>query len=649
MATGLGRPSPIDPDGAAPAADEAVVDPIEALPDGLILVDAAGNVARHNERAVSLGGVPGGVRALSDLAGTPLSPVAAAWERVRATGASVLVDLEVGVGDARRVVECRLTPVARGRTVVGGSCMLRDVTAERRAAEALREAAGRMQQAVWLAGLGIWDWDCRTDRVEWNDEMLRIYGVERAEFTGKGSDHFAFTHEGDRARQIADVRDAFARGFREAELHGARVTSDPKELRIVRRDGTIRHTIGDAVTVLDAAGTPVRMLGVTLDVTERRALEEQVRHSQKMEGIGQIAVGVAHDFNNLLAVIAMCATAIEAQLEPGSPLRDEVSEVHAAAMRGADLTRQLLAFGRKSVVRPSVVDVNALVANVNKMLARVLGEPIELVVSMSPGELAAFVDPGQLEQVLLNYAINARDAMPHGGRLTISTARVPAADKPGDPLPPGDYVRLSVQDEGEGITPEIASRIFEPFFTTKGVGRGTGLGLSTVYGIVTQAGGAISVSSTPGAGARFDTYLPMTTERISMPVVPDTDPPRARGGTVLLVEDDTSVRRSVRRTLERHGYDVIEAASSSVAARTFASIADSVDVLVTDVVMGGLGGRDLARTLRAQKPELPVVFMSAYPSVNAADAVPEQADGAFVQKPFTAPGLLAAIDSVRRR
>ena len=355
--------------------------------------------------------------------------------------------------------------------------------------------------------------------------------------------------------------------------------------------------------------------GMGIDITERRQLEDQLRQSQKMEAVGRLAGGVAHDFNNLLTVISGYGDMIMRGLPPDDPLHGCIEEVLKASSRATSLTNQLLAFSRRQVIQPKTLDLNILVANMDRMLRRVIGEHIELETVLTPGLGSVKADAGQLEQVIMNLAVNARDAMPEGGRLFIRTGNVdvPHSSRLHADVRPGCYVRLTVADTGKGMDAEIMVHLFEPFYTSKATGKGTGLGLSTVYGIVKQSGGEIVVESEPGSGATFHIYLP----RIAG--VLDTSHPtrmqpvvRAGTETILLVEDEPGVRQLVREMLHRLGYTTLEAGGGAEALRIFEQHRGGIDLLLTDVIMPQMSGRDLAARLRLLQPTLKILYMSGY-------------------------------------
>jgi two-component system cell cycle sensor histidine kinase/response regulator CckA len=379
-------------------------------------------------------------------------------------------------------------------------------------------------------------------------------------------------------------------------------------------------------------------------VTERRAMEERLAQAQKMEAIGRLAGGVAHDFNNLLTVILSNAQLAAAEAPPGSPLHDLLGPIRDAAQRAAGLTRQLLAFAKRQVVSPRVVDLNALVRDLGRLLQRLLGERVVVAARLSPDLEPIRVDPGQIEQVLVNLAVNARDAMPDGGRLSIQTANVVVGsdEAAARGLAPGAYVRLSVSDTGRGMDRETARRAFEPFFTTKG-DRGTGLGLATSLGAVQQAGGQIAVDSAPGAGATFHVFLPRHAGPARARTTPQPGP--ASGGhaaaTVLVVEDDEAVRATAVRALRRAGYGILAAATGAEALRVAADHAGAIDLLLTDVVLPGMNGREVAERLAALRPEMRILFVSGYAEDDALRRDAAAGTAPVRTKPYTPADLEA--------
>lgn len=385
------------------------------------------------------------------------------------------------------------------------------------------------------------------------------------------------------------------------------------------------------------------------DITERKHLEERLRQSQKMEAIGRLAGGVAHDFNNILTVINGYAEFILAGLSGNDPRREHLAAILNAGERAAELTSQLLAFSRNAIIEPKIIDLNEVVGSVVPMLRRLIGEDVRFVTDLTLDLAKVKIDPGQLEQLLMNLAVNARDAMPRGGLLTIATTTVhlPAGSptNPGE-IPSGHYIQLTVSDTGEGMSEQIKRLIFEPFFTTKGVGKGTGLGLATVYGIVSQAGGTISVESEVGRGTCFRILLPAVQESAHVESIGLTHVAPRGTETILLAEDEDGVRQLARLALEMLGYTVLEAGSGDAAVRTANSHHGPIHLLVTDVVMPDFGGRELVDTIRATQPVVSVLYMSGYTDDAVVRHGIEASTDAFLQKPFTPLSLARKVREV---
>ena len=455
-----------------------------------------------------------------------------------------------------------------------------------------------------------------------------------------GTNILDLVHPDDRAAVAALTAEAAATGRSEAYTGRAR-----------HKDGRWIEMEGTPTAIRNERGEPVALMGIVRDISERRRadeekakLVEQLRQSQKIEAIGRLAGGIAHDFNNLLTAIAGYGEVALSQLPPGTPARESVEEIQRAAERAAGLTRQLLAFSRKQVLQPKVINLNAVVAGLEGMLARVLGEDVELVTALAPELEPTRADPGQIEQVIMNLAINARDAMPQGGVLTIATANVELDElfvRRHAGARAGRYAMLAVSDTGMGMEPETLERVFEPFFTTKPQGQGTGLGLSTVYGIVKQTGGQIWARSEPGHGTSFEVYLPRALEPAS--IADNGRKPVGRGlpgsETVLLVEDEEIVRKLVREMLETAGYHVLDAGDGSEAIALADRHEGTIDVLMTDVVMPGLSGQELARRLADRRRGVRVLFTSGYTEDAIANHGVLSPGTAFLEKPFNAAQL----------
>ena len=413
------------------------------------------------------------------------------------------------------------------------------------------------------------------------------------------------------------------------------------EQRYRRRDGTFVWARVNMSVHRDTAGRPQHFISVIEDITERRTLEAQVRQAGKMDAIGKLASGVAHDFNNLLTVIIGFGEIVTTDDALSEKHRTDLGEIMKAARRASGLTRQLLAFSRQQTLHTAPLDVNRLITEMTGMLRRLIGEDIEVVTALAPDLPLALADRGQLEQVVMNLVVNARDAMPAGGRVTIETRDVDIENSAfhEETVMAGRYVLLAITDTGSGMSRETQRHVFEPFFTTKETGKGTGLGLSTTYGIVKQSKGYIWVYSEPGQGTTFKVYLPRATAASAvMDVSPLAAPAPLKGAseTVLLVEDEPGVRHLSKRILGAAGYRVLEAANGDEAERVFALHADSIDLVVTDVIMPGCGGPELLSRLQVLAPALRVLYMSGYTEQSAVTKAGIDRGLPFVQKPFTA-------------
>jgi two-component system cell cycle sensor histidine kinase/response regulator CckA len=420
--------------------------------------------------------------------------------------------------------------------------------------------------------------------------------------------------------------------------------------RVVQPDGTHRWLRSRSTPVKDAAGKFSRVVGIVEDITELRRAEEQFHKAQKMEAVGRLAGGVAHDFNNLLVAIIGTADLLLADLGLEDPRRADVQEISKAGWRAASVTRQLLAFSRQQVLERKVLNVNVLVADLEKLLVRVIGEDVELKTVLAPDVGNVRADSGQLEQVIMNLAVNSRDAMPHGGKLTIETAMVDLDEsfaRLHEPLRPGRYVMVAVSDSGTGMSEVTKDRIFEPFFTTKGLGKGTGLGLATVYGIVKQSDGHVWVYSELGHGTTFKIYLPGVDQ-------PTTPHDRPSGGSarltgtesILLVEDDEQVRASTRRMLASLGYRAVEAEGGAQALEMVQGDEGTFDLLITDVVMPGLSGPRLMAAVRQQQPGLRALYLSGYSDESIVLHGVLESGVPFLQKPFSLTALARKVREV---
>jgi signal transduction histidine kinase len=423
----------------------------------------------------------------------------------------------------------------------------------------------------------------------------------------------------------------------------------PVEHRIVRKDGTVRWVRSTPVPQYSSDGLLVGYDGLIQDITERRALQEQLAQAQKLQSIGRLAGGVAHDFNNLLTAILGNAELALLDLDPAHPARLSIDEIVKAAERAASLTRQLLAFARKQIIEPVPLDLSSVVSGSIQMLRRLLGEDIEITVVLDEGLGVVEADPGQMQQLLVNLTVNARDAMPEGGTLVIETANVVVADEylaTHPEVSPGRYVTLSVTDTGTGMSEEVRAHLFEPFFTTKPPGKGTGLGLATCHGIVSQSGGHIWVHSDLGDGTTVTILLPQSKAVLGSPSeITAPQPPAMGTETVLVVEDDPSVRRLVVLGLRSHGYVPLEAANA-MEALELATAASTLDMLVSDVIMPGMRGPELAARLQEGRPAMRLLLMSGHTETSEAF---RDAGGRAIQllvKPFTPERLARKVREV---
>jgi two-component system cell cycle sensor histidine kinase/response regulator CckA len=521
-----------------------------------------------------------------------------------------------------------------------------DIGARQAAERAARDSeasfrllADAMPQLVWMA-------DAAGQNTYVNQQWQIYTGLSAAESAGGGFTKAIHPEDQARATQV----------WAEAQ---ARAETFSVELRMVRADGARRWWLLRGVPVKNDRGGIIKWFGTCTDIDELkeagdrlRRTEDQLRQSQKMEAVGRLAGGIAHDFNNLLSVILGYTTLVLDELAPGAPFRDEIEEVRRAGERATELTRQLLAFSRQQMLQPKVLDLGVVVAGLEKMLRRLLGEDIELLLVPAAGPAKVHADPSQIEQILMNLAVNARDAMPRGGSLTLRVETVEAADVDADAaahldLSVGPYVRLQVTDTGIGIDPALRDKIFEPFFTTKEKGKGTGLGLSTVFGIVKQSRGHISVTSTVGAGTTFRVYLPSTQRAADGPALVDESNVQLRGTeTILLVEDDEQVRGTNREILRRSGYNVLTAQNGGEAFLVSEKFSSPIHLLLTDVVMPRMSGRELADRLTLMRPGLKVLYVSGY-AENAIvhhGVIDERI--AFLQKPIMPDALLRKVRSV---
>ena len=617
-------------DDAAPT-DSFEAAALVAAGIGTFRVDVGAGVVEVSESLRRLVGWPNGTRRV-DLA--TFAALATDGERealAAALGDDRDVDATFHVAARRFAIALRTVPGERARLGT-----MRDATAASELDAAHRTAVERLRFVQSIGRIGDWEYDLVTSAIRWSEEVFAMFERDPALGAPDYATAIAYYTDDDRTRLEAAIEFAVT--------HGERIDQD---FTIRLPGGRIAHHFSAIIPVRGDDGRVVRLIGTVQDITARKRLEAAVLHTQKLEGIGRLAGGIAHDFNNCLLAILGNAELAEMDLEPDHPVRVGLAQIRAASMRARDLTAQLLAFSRRQQIRPRRVDPNALLTRLRPALQRTLGDAIRLTLDPAGDVWPILVDPSQLERLLVELAMNARDAMPTGGVCAITTDAVTLRD--GDPvtcsgLAPGDYVRFVVADTGIGVAPSAMAHLFEPFFTTKGVGKGSGLGLSTCYGIVHQAGGRIDAYSDPGRETRFVVHLPRAPA--DAPVDPDdADEGSIRGGVerILLVEDEPVVRSMTQRMLEQLGYRVIVAADGVAACDVLQTAPDDLALVVTDIVMPEMSGLELAAHVRSVRPNCAILFVSGY-----AEALVGQGEVAVghvdpIAKPFTRATLAARV------
>ena len=640
-------------------AAEAILSPtiLEAIPDALVAVNQQGVIIQVNAQTEAMFGYT-----RDELIGHSIEMLVPERQRphhdqhraqyhqrpkIRRMGSGL--DLYGLRRDGTEIpVEISLSPVAHESGTIVLSA-IRDISdrkrieeelrraneeLDRRKTRELRDSQNRLSLIVDSSQDAIIGKNLEGIITHWNKGAEQIYGYTAQEVIGRPITLLA---PKDRADEVPEILRKIRAGERVEYFETVRLTKDGRRLDMSVSVSPIH----------DAEGRVIGASTIARNITTQKKTEEQLRHSQKMEAIGRLAGGVAHDFNNLLGIVTACTELLRAHANAES--LEYVDNIREAATRGASLTRQLLAFSRRQQVQMQLLDLNQRLKEVSKLLRPLMGEDVQIVISPRSDTAIVEADPGQIDQIVMNLAVNARDAMPKGGKLIVETGVFDfddsfAREHPG--MGAGRYVMLAVSDNGTGMNEATRSRIFEPFFTTKDIGKGTGLGLSTVYGIVKQSGGHIWVYSEPSRGTTFKIYLPSAESKLeaSTALQAEALPPRREGTTILIVEDDTMMRRLTRKMLEEHGYQVFDAADGGAALEVVAKNHKSIDLVLTDVVMEGMNGPELVLKLIESYPTLKVVYMSGYTGELVAN---QGADSAIrlLEKPFTRASLLKTIDA----
>ncbi len=529
---------------------------------------------------------------------------------------------------------------ARIMDLDGEQCVLsitRDITDLNQIRDALRESEKRYELATSAGNVGVWDWNIVTGEIYIDPHLKSILGYKDHEISNRLEEWKKLDYPDDQSNVLAAVNEHLSGKSRIYQIAH----------RMVHKNGEIRWFLARGNALRDIYGSAYRMVGTETDITENKNLEEQLMQAQKMEAVGRLAGGIAHDFNNLLTVINGYSELLTSRLRKDDPIYREASQIRNAGERAARLTNQLLAFSRRQILQPKVFDINELLREMEKMLGRLIGEDIELVTLFPENVCLIKADPNQIDQVIMNMAVNARDAMPDGGKLIIETQNIEIDNDYMEQrrmVEPGLYVRLSLSDTGTGMDKQTQAHIFEPFFTTKEQGKGTGLGLATVYGIIKQSGGYIWVYSEPDQGTTFKIYLPRIDHEMPVGERKEISHGDVAGTeTILVVEDEEDVRNLIVTALHKYGYKVLEAAHGGSALLTCERYSDTIDLLLTDVVMPQMNGKELVERLKPLHPEMNVIYMSGYTDLAAINHELLEDGEFFIQKPFSPVSLIKKI------
>ena len=633
---------------------------LESIPDAIVGVDQSGTIVQINAQTEALFGYK-----REELIGKKVEILIPERHHARHSGHRADFSenprvRQMGPGlnlHGRRkdgsefAVEISLSPVSTEDGVLVLSA-IRDVSERKRIEEELGRANAELNERT---NRQLWEYRARLASIidssedaiigkdlngivtSWNRGAEHVYGYSADEMVGNSITKIS---PADRPDEIPGILRKIRRGETVSHFESVRVTKDGRHLNISLTVSPIH----------DAQGTIVGASAIGRDITAHKRAEDQLRQAQKMEAIGRLAGGVAHDFNNILGIITACIELLESRIDSKAASQQYIDNIRKAAERGATLTRQLLAFSRQQVVQTTVLDLNARLRETSKLLRPLMGDDVEVIISGRSSAAVVEGDPVQLDQVILNLAVNARDAMPKGGKLILETSTIEMDETMAAqhaPLTAGKYVQLTVSDTGTGMDSATAARIFEPFFTTKEVGKGTGLGLAMVYGIVRQSNGHILVYSEPGRGTTFKIYMPSAEDKIGLPTPGKSEalPRRRTDTTILLVEDDETMRMLTKQLLVDHGYNVIEASDGASALDTGVSEDKHIDVLLTDVVMRGISGPELVRQLASSRPKTKVIFMSGYTGELLSEHDVFQAGTRFLEKPFSRASLLKMVDA----
>ena len=633
---------------------------LEAIPDAIVAVDGAGTILQVNSQTEELFGYERGLLVGQKI--EVLVPVRhrrrhiqhrdhfAETPKIRRMGAGL--DLYGRRRDGSEFpVEISLSPVS----VEKGSLILsaiRDISdrkrieqdlrrvneeLEKRTAQQLGDYRARLASIVDSSEDAILSKDLQGTITSWNKGAEHIYGYTANEIIGQP---IALLTPKDRPDEVATILEKIRHGESVEHYQTVRVTKDGQHLNMSLSVSPLRDTTGNI------AGASV----IARDITAQKKTEDHLRQAQKMEAVGRLAGGVAHDFNNILGIITSCTELLRDRVDPKTEPSQYINHIRQATERGASLTRQLLAFSRKSVLQSQVLDLNDRLRDVSKLLRPLMGDDVEIIILSKAPTAVIEADPGQLDQIVVNLAVNARDAMPHGGKFILETSTVhldATFSAQHGPMRPGKHVMLAVSDTGSGMDEATQARIFEPFFTTKELGKGTGLGLATVYGIVQHAGGQIWVYSELGRGTTFKIYFPSAEHKIGIETKPEAEValPKPEGRTILLVEDDEVMRSLTRQLLVDHGYRVLDASDGKSALASLAAHPGRVDLLLTDVVMRGMSGPELVTHISQSHPTVKVVYMSGYTGELIADREILHSGIALLEKPFTRSALLRTVHS----